>query len=110
MQLSPSLTLRLGHYINVISITNYATFSGSVNSGSEVDLVKVLAKKHKFEVIKYKKEPAWGKPINMTLNTWKGTVGAVKNKEQFTYDVYAMSRHLGIPFFAFCGVNGVLCP
>ena len=60
-----------------------------------------MAKKHKFEVIKYKKEAAWGKPINMKLNTWKGTVGAVKNKEQFTYDVYAMSRHLGIPFLHF---------
>ena len=72
--------------------------------------MKVLAKKHKFEVIKYKKEAAWGKPINMKLNTWKGTVGAVKNKEKFTYDVYAMSRYLGIPFLAFCGVNGVLCP
>ena len=73
--------------------------------------MKVLAKKHKFEVIKYKKEPAWGKPINMTLNTWKGTVGAVKNKEQFTCDVNAMNRHLGISFFfAFCGVNSVLCP
>ena len=38
-------------------------FSGSIN-GSEVDAVKVLAKKHNFEIEKIKKEPAWGKPIN----------------------------------------------
>ena len=106
MQHSPSLSLRLGHYINVISITNFATFSGSVNSGSEVDLVKVLAKKYNFEVMKYKKEPAWGKPISMKLNTWKGTVGSVKNKGPFIYDVHTMSRHLGIS----CLRCAVKCP
>ena len=38
-------------------------FSGSIN-GSEVDAVKVLAKKYNFEIEKIKKEPAWGKQIN----------------------------------------------
>ena len=71
--------------------------------------MKVLAKKHNFRVEKIKKEPAWGKMINSKyprwqkcssrmqhcvgltlmlnykyntekLNSWIGTVGAVKNK------------------------------
>ena len=71
--------------------------------------MKVLAKKYNFEVIKYKKEPAWGKPINMKLNTWKGTVGAVKNKGPFTYDVYTMSRHFSI-FFLCIVWQSILCP
>ena len=73
--------------------------------------MKVLAKKYNFEVIKYKKEPAWGKPINMKLNTWKGTVGAVKNKGPFTYDAHNTSTYLGpFSFFSFCGFKSVLCP
>ena len=35
-----------------------------MNSGSDVDVVKGLAKKYKFGVKKYKKEPTWGAIVN----------------------------------------------